>query len=153
MRNCRPLHQWKHRQIGCQVPAQGSDYHRWVPTGVEHRRGLLTPDTVTRHEQTSRQLHLHRACYPVWYPEPRGIESHQWQTDVSIVYPASEIPCALTCSRLKGGQPHPIWLEDWFEIESDPVRRHDRCSPGLEGWPWTYQHDEDFVRPKRPRRP
>lgn len=38
--------------------------------------------TVTRNEQTSRQLHLHRACYPVWYPEPRGIESHQWQTDV-----------------------------------------------------------------------
>jgi len=38
--------------------------------------------TVTRNEQTARQLHLHRACYPVWYPEPRGIESHQWQTDV-----------------------------------------------------------------------
>jgi len=38
--------------------------------------------TVTRNEQTTRQLHLHRGCYPFWYPEPRGIESHQWQTDV-----------------------------------------------------------------------
>jgi len=38
--------------------------------------------TVTRNEQTARQLHLHRGCYPVWYPEPRGIVSHQWQTDV-----------------------------------------------------------------------
>ncbi|KJA26098.1 hypothetical protein HYPSUDRAFT_36963 [Hypholoma sublateritium FD-334 SS-4] len=38
--------------------------------------------TVTRNQQTSRQIHLHRGCYPFWYPEPRGIESHQWQTDV-----------------------------------------------------------------------
>ncbi|TDL28715.1 pyruvate kinase [Rickenella mellea] len=38
--------------------------------------------TVTRNQQTSRQIHLHRGCYPVWYPEPRGIEQHQWQTDV-----------------------------------------------------------------------
>ncbi|KAL1720812.1 pyruvate kinase [Schizophyllum commune] len=38
--------------------------------------------TVTRSEQTARQLHLHRGCYPVFYPEPRGIQSHQWQTDV-----------------------------------------------------------------------
>ncbi|KAK7694922.1 hypothetical protein QCA50_002110 [Cerrena zonata] len=38
--------------------------------------------TVTRNQQTSRQLHLHRGCYPFWYPEPRGIEAHQWQTDV-----------------------------------------------------------------------
>jgi pyruvate kinase len=38
--------------------------------------------TVTRNEQTSRQLHLHRGCYPFWYPEPRGVEAHQWQTDV-----------------------------------------------------------------------
>ncbi|TFY64406.1 hypothetical protein EVJ58_g2630 [Rhodofomes roseus] len=41
--------------------------------------------TVTRNEQTARQIHLHRGCYPFWYPEPRGIEAHQWQTDVSIV--------------------------------------------------------------------
>ncbi|KAL1748525.1 pyruvate kinase [Schizophyllum fasciatum] len=38
--------------------------------------------TVTRSDQTARQLHLHRGCYPVFYPEPRGIQSHQWQTDV-----------------------------------------------------------------------
>ncbi|KAH9937184.1 pyruvate kinase [Fomitopsis serialis] len=38
--------------------------------------------TVTRNEQTARQIHLNRGCYPFWYPEPRGIEAHQWQTDV-----------------------------------------------------------------------
>lgn len=48
-----------------------SKYRPWVPI-----------ITVTRNEQTARQLHLHRGCYPVWYPEPRGIESHQWQIDV-----------------------------------------------------------------------
>jgi len=38
--------------------------------------------TVTRNEQTARQMHLHRGVYPFWYPEPRGIEDHQWQIDV-----------------------------------------------------------------------
>jgi len=38
--------------------------------------------TVTRNEQTARQMHLHRACYPFWYPEPRGIAEGQWQQDV-----------------------------------------------------------------------
>ncbi|KAJ4002420.1 pyruvate kinase [Lentinula boryana] len=38
--------------------------------------------TVTRNEQTARQIHLHRGCYPFWYSEPRGIQTHQWQTDV-----------------------------------------------------------------------
>ncbi|EMD41994.1 pyruvate kinase [Gelatoporia subvermispora B] len=38
--------------------------------------------TVTRNEQTARQIHLHRGCYPFWYPEPRGIDAAQWQTDV-----------------------------------------------------------------------
>ncbi|KAF8314985.1 pyruvate kinase [Clavulina sp. PMI_390] len=37
---------------------------------------------VTRNEQTARQMHLHRGCYPFWYPEPRGIADHQWQQDV-----------------------------------------------------------------------
>ncbi|KAF8507583.1 pyruvate kinase [Hysterangium stoloniferum] len=37
---------------------------------------------VTRNEQTARQIHLHRGVYPFWYPEPRGIQSHEWQTDV-----------------------------------------------------------------------
>ncbi|KAF9022948.1 pyruvate kinase [Hymenopellis radicata] len=38
--------------------------------------------TVTRNAQTARQIHLHRGCYPFWYPEPRGIQDHQWQKDV-----------------------------------------------------------------------
>ncbi|KAG7099172.1 hypothetical protein E1B28_001043 [Marasmius oreades] len=38
--------------------------------------------TVTRNQQTARQIHLHRGCYPFWYPEARGIASHQWQKDV-----------------------------------------------------------------------
>lgn len=38
--------------------------------------------TVTRNQQTARQIHLHRGCYPFWYSEPRGIQDHQWQTDV-----------------------------------------------------------------------
>jgi len=38
--------------------------------------------TITRNEQTARQLHLHRGCYPFWYPEPRGIADHHWQQDV-----------------------------------------------------------------------
>jgi len=38
--------------------------------------------TITRNEQTARQIHLHRGCYPFWYPEPRGVPDSQWQTDV-----------------------------------------------------------------------
>ncbi|KDN43462.1 hypothetical protein RSAG8_06051, partial [Rhizoctonia solani AG-8 WAC10335] len=38
--------------------------------------------TITRNQQTARQIHLHRGCYPFWYPEPRGIEAAQWQRDV-----------------------------------------------------------------------
>jgi len=38
--------------------------------------------TVTRNEQTARQIHLHRGCYPFWYQEPRGISEYQWQKDV-----------------------------------------------------------------------
>ena len=37
---------------------------------------------VTRNAQTSRQLHLSRGVYPVHYPEPRGVPSSHWQTDV-----------------------------------------------------------------------
>ncbi|KDQ63508.1 hypothetical protein JAAARDRAFT_29530 [Jaapia argillacea MUCL 33604] len=37
---------------------------------------------VTRNQVTARQVHLHRGVYPFWYPEPRGVPSHQWQTDV-----------------------------------------------------------------------
>ncbi|KAG9128358.1 Pyruvate kinase [Ceratobasidium sp. 392] len=42
----------------------------------------LTSTLVTRNQQTARQIHLHRGCYPFWYPEPRGIEAPQWQRDV-----------------------------------------------------------------------
>lgn len=38
--------------------------------------------TVTRNQQTARQIHLHRGCYPFWYPEPRGVPAEQWQVDV-----------------------------------------------------------------------
>lgn len=38
--------------------------------------------TVTRDEFTARQCHLNRGVYPVWYPEPRGIPTAQWQIDV-----------------------------------------------------------------------
>ncbi|EIW70081.1 hypothetical protein TREMEDRAFT_38747 [Tremella mesenterica DSM 1558] len=37
---------------------------------------------VTRNAQTSRQLHLSRGVYPIWYPEPRGVPQGQWQLDV-----------------------------------------------------------------------
>ncbi|KAK8850612.1 pyruvate kinase [Kwoniella newhampshirensis] len=37
---------------------------------------------VTRDQQTARQLHLSRGCYPVWYPEPRGVPGEKWQIDV-----------------------------------------------------------------------
>ena len=47
--------------------------------------GQMILVTVTRNEQTARQIHLHRGCYPFWYPEPRGIQEHQWQTDVRRV--------------------------------------------------------------------
>lgn len=55
---------------------------------------LTITRTVTRNEQTSRQIHLHRGCYPFWYPEPRGVEQHQWQTDVSDIYTCFYVnPC------------------------------------------------------------
>lgn len=38
--------------------------------------------TVTRNQQTARQIHLNRGCYPFWYSEPRGVQEHQWQRDV-----------------------------------------------------------------------
>jgi len=49
---------------------------------VSKYRPLVPIITVTRNEQTARQIHLHRGCYPFWYPEPRGIVDSQWQTDV-----------------------------------------------------------------------
>jgi len=49
---------------------------------ISKYRPLVPIITVTRNEQTSRQIHLHRGCYPFWYPEPRGIPESQWQKDV-----------------------------------------------------------------------
>jgi len=37
---------------------------------------------VSRSEQTTRQLHLSRGVYPVYYPEPRGVPADKWQIDV-----------------------------------------------------------------------
>ncbi|POY76430.1 putative Pyruvate kinase [Rhodotorula taiwanensis] len=38
--------------------------------------------TVTRNEQTSRQVHLHRGVYPMLYQEPRPQSNEGWQNDV-----------------------------------------------------------------------
>jgi pyruvate kinase len=87
--------------------------------------------TVTRNEQTARQLHLHRACYPVWYPEPRGIESHQWQTDVdnriryglrvglklNLIQPGSTI---VAVQGWKGGLGHTNTMRI-LSVPSDPA--------------------------------
>ncbi|GAA5991531.1 hypothetical protein JCM11641_000196 [Rhodosporidiobolus odoratus] len=38
--------------------------------------------TITRNEQTSRQVHLHRGCYPMFYDEAKPTTDEGWQTDV-----------------------------------------------------------------------
>ncbi|BGP13381.1 hypothetical protein JCM10213_008540 [Rhodosporidiobolus nylandii] len=38
--------------------------------------------TITRNEQTSRQIHLHRGCYPMFYDEAKPTTDEGWQTDV-----------------------------------------------------------------------
>ncbi|KAI5478341.1 hypothetical protein MNV49_005192 [Pseudohyphozyma bogoriensis] len=38
--------------------------------------------TVTRNEQTARQIHLHRACYPMLYDQPKPTTNEGWQNDV-----------------------------------------------------------------------
>ena len=38
--------------------------------------------TITRNEQTSRQIHLHRGCYPMYYEEPKPTSDEGWQVDV-----------------------------------------------------------------------
>ncbi|KAH9944026.1 pyruvate kinase [Epithele typhae] len=48
----------------------------------KYRPNVPIITVLTRNQQTARGIHLHRGCYPFWYPEPRGIEAHQWQTDV-----------------------------------------------------------------------
>lgn len=39
--------------------------------------------TITRNEQTARQIHLHRGCYPMHYDAPKPQTNEGWQTDVS----------------------------------------------------------------------
>ncbi|KIY70980.1 pyruvate kinase [Cylindrobasidium torrendii FP15055 ss-10] len=94
--------------------------------------------TVTRNEQTSRWLHLHRACYPFWYPEPRNVQSHQWQIDVdnrirfglrnalalNIIKPGSTI---IAVQGWKGGLGHTNTLRiltvptDGADLEQQPL--------------------------------
>ncbi|GAA99170.1 hypothetical protein E5Q_05862 [Mixia osmundae IAM 14324] len=38
--------------------------------------------TVTRNDQTARQIHLHRGCYPFLYSEPRPESDEGWQVDI-----------------------------------------------------------------------
>lgn len=38
--------------------------------------------TITRNEQTSRQIHLHRGCYPMFYEAPKPTSDEGWQVDV-----------------------------------------------------------------------
>lgn len=87
--------------------------------------------TVTRNEQTARQIHLHRGCYPFWYPEPRGIQEHQWQTDVdnrirfglrnalalNIITPGSTI---VAVQGWKGGLGHTNTLRI-LSVPTDPA--------------------------------
>ncbi|THV07674.1 pyruvate kinase [Dendrothele bispora CBS 962.96] len=86
---------------------------------------------VTRNEQTARQIHLHRGCYPFWYPEPRGIQSHQWQTDVdnrirfglrsalklNIISPGSTV---IAVQGWKGGLGHTNTLRI-LSVPTDPA--------------------------------
>ncbi|PFH50775.1 hypothetical protein AMATHDRAFT_80624 [Amanita thiersii Skay4041] len=94
--------------------------------------------TVTRNEQTARQIHLHRGCYPFWYPEPRGIPDHQWQKDVdnrirfglrnalalNIILPGSTI---IAVQGWKGGLGHTNTLRilsvptDSADLELQPL--------------------------------
>ncbi|TEB35136.1 pyruvate kinase [Coprinellus micaceus] len=87
--------------------------------------------TVTRNQQTARQIHLHRGCYPFFYPEPRGIEAHQWQTDVdnrirfglrnaiklNIIEPGSTI---IAVQGWKGGLGHTNTLRV-LNVPTDPA--------------------------------
>ncbi|BGP34444.1 Pyruvate kinase [Rhodotorula toruloides] len=38
--------------------------------------------TVTRNEQTSRQIHLHRGVYPMYYPHEKPSSDEGWQVDI-----------------------------------------------------------------------
>jgi len=87
--------------------------------------------TITRNDQTARQMHLHRGCYPFWYPEPRGIPDHLWQQDVdnrirfgmrsaiqlNILKPGSTV---IAVQGWKGGLGHTNTLRI-LTVPTDPV--------------------------------
>ncbi|KAI0257451.1 pyruvate kinase [Lactifluus subvellereus] len=93
---------------------------------------------VTRNEQTARQIHLHRGVYPFWYPEPRGVTSQQWQTDVdnrirfglrsalalNLIKPGTTI---IAVQGWKGGLGHTNTLRilsvptDLADLEAEPL--------------------------------
>ncbi|KAF8632630.1 hypothetical protein AX15_001830 [Amanita polypyramis BW_CC] len=87
--------------------------------------------TVTRNEQTARQIHLHRGCYPFWYPEPRGVPDYLWQKDVdnrirfglknalalNIIMPGSTI---IAVQGWKGGLGHTNTMRI-LSVPTDPA--------------------------------
>jgi len=87
--------------------------------------------TVTRNEQTARQIHLHRGCYPFWYSEPRGVSDYQWQKDVdnrirfglknglalNIIMPGSAI---IAVQGWKGGLGHTNTMRI-LNVPTDPA--------------------------------
>lgn len=108
--------------------------------------------TVTRNEQTARQTHLHRGVYPFWYPEPRGIESHQWQTDVSACV-LERVLTELTAARRTGRQPHPLRPPQRSRPQHHQDRHDYRRRPGLEGRSRPHEHPPYPLCPDRPCRP
>ena len=50
--------------------------------GFRPKSGADVRTAVTRNEQTARQIHLHRGCYPMFYDQPRPESDEGWQTDV-----------------------------------------------------------------------
>lgn len=102
--------------------------------------------SVTRNQQTSRQIHLHRGVYPLWYTEPRGITSQQWQTDVCGVAD-SYISANRLLFYVLGGQSYSIWTAQCCCVGFDQTRFHDYRCAGLERRSWAYEHVADLVCP------
>ncbi|KAH8922230.1 pyruvate kinase [Atractiella rhizophila] len=67
--------------------------------------------TITRNAQTARQIHLHRGCYPFFYPEPRPQRAEDWQKDVDNRIQFA-IKKALELNILKDGVPV-IAVQGW----------------------------------------
>lgn len=43
---------------------------------------FVSRSTVTRNPSTSRQIHLHRGCYPFLYNKEKPKSDAEWQTDI-----------------------------------------------------------------------